>query len=158
MGYIKGYYDDELLGYFLDLDEEFDAHVSCRDLTIKIDLAINIEGYKLEDVFSQISSRISRLESIGEFETNAIWRTLIYPGDHSKIYFNIPRNVLRGFMGGEKYITIGNDEFRDLNKFVERVDRWIRESLIKMNVYSKINVKLDDISVYKIEIDFNFIN
>ena len=152
-------HDDKILDHFIDLDEELDVNISCDSLTL--DITIKNDPHNLDYVLSKIYSRIEKIRSMGEYQTNPVWNTWSTRNQYGQAYFKTSK-----VMDIPKIynFSISDDELKDMNLFLDRSRTSMLEHVVKNSNWSTDQIrqlrklthtlKINDIQITKIEINF----
>lgn len=158
MGHIKKFheaifskYDEDILDYFVDLDEIFDVDISCENGTVKIKFE-NIE--KSDRILQEIWNRIVRMRNIGEFETNPVYGGF-FNGNEKYVVVNLKSeiNQLNIIFRSNNYtITLGDKDLSNIENVYDQIWSKIRKISSTLK-YKDLNWIKDNSYISKIVIE-----
>lgn len=120
-------YDEDILDYFIDLDEIFDVDISCENGTVKIKFE-NIE--KTDRILKEIWDRIVRMRNIGEFQTNPVYGGL-WDGKYMEVFLKSKINQLNIILRSNNYmITLGDKDLSNIENIYDQIGSKIRKALL----------------------------
>jgi hypothetical protein len=136
-------YDEEILEYFVDLDEIFDVDISSNNGTVEFKFQ---KEKDTQGAFLEIFNRIERMRGIGEFVTNSIWSENKY----GRCLFNLVN--FDSILNSDKYqFTIGDKELLDFDETLRilarnlKIDIRNRSYAIGLHSNADLSVKLNSI-------------